>query len=111
MDEEIFLTKLKVNETLRPNIPQKIKNVICLNYSLGIIKRFEGSIDVRNQASTGGLSSICSPVHIYISYGPSSEIVHQVDDLCRNFGPLSTWRDGRVDGWTDGWTGCENSAV
>ena len=30
--------------------------------------------------------------------GPASEFVHEMDDLSLNFGPLSTWTDGRVDG-------------
>ena len=30
--------------------------------------------------------------------GPSSELVHEMDGLSQNFGPLSTWTDGRVDG-------------
>ena len=30
--------------------------------------------------------------------GPSSELVHEMDSLSQNFGPLSTWTDGRVDG-------------
>ena len=51
--------------------------------------------------------------HFHVSNSPSSESVHEVDGLigsifvCRpppsnglspNFGPLSTWTDGRVDG-------------
>ena len=30
--------------------------------------------------------------------GPASEFVHEMDGLSPNFGPLSTWTDGRVDG-------------
>ena len=30
--------------------------------------------------------------------GPTSEFVHEMDGLSPNFGPLSTWTDGRVDG-------------
>ena len=39
----------------------------------------------QEQASTDGLSSICSPVHLrphfYISNGPSPEYVHEIDGL------------------------------
>ena len=38
-----------------------------------------------DQASTDGLSSMCPPIHLrphfYISYGPSSEYVHEIDGL------------------------------
>ena len=29
---------------------------------------------------------------------PASEFVHETDGLRTNFGPLSTWTDGQVDG-------------
>lgn len=52
------------------------------------------------QASTGGFSSICPPVHLcpqfQIFNGPSSESTHEMDGLCPNFGPLSM--DWRMDG-------------
>ena len=30
--------------------------------------------------------------------GPLSESVHEMDGLSQNFGPLSTWPGGRMDG-------------
>ena len=30
--------------------------------------------------------------------GPMSEFVNEMDGLSPNFGPLSTWTNGRVDG-------------
>ena len=38
MDEEKFLMKFQVNETFKPSIIPKTKNVICFDYSFGITK-------------------------------------------------------------------------
>ena len=46
---------------------------------------FIGELNCLIQASTDGLSSICPPIHLrphfYISNGPSSENVHEIDGL------------------------------